>query len=195
MSRSAVLPWILLAIWSAWIGALQGWLGSRAALAPWVPDAVLVLLLSLCARLDRKDLPKAALVVGLARSAVSIEPAASLLAGVLGVVLVVRVLSSVLEIGDPPARTVLAFLGALLLARWQALVLERDVLAAAGLAAPSLAETWRDAVGALGPRAWSRAAATALCALMLGPALAHLPGLTPLRRRRTWHAAASARSW
>lgn len=195
MSRSAVLPWILLAIWSAWLGALQGWLGGQGSLAPWVPDAVLVLLFALCARLDRGDLPKAAVVVALSRAAVSIEPAAALLAGVLGLVLVLRGLRSVLEIGDAAARTALAFLGVLLLARWQALVLEREVLAAAGLAAPALERAWDGAIGAFGPRAWPRAASTAVCALMFGPALAHLPGLSPLRRRRTWPAAASVRSW
>ena len=109
--------------------------------------------------------------------------------------LVVRVIRSVIEVEDVVARTCLAFCCALLFARWQALVLETRAFAGAELFAARLGEHWHTAVGALGPDPWSRAAATALAALAAAPLLAHLPGLTPLRKRRTWRSVASGRSF
>jgi len=195
LSRAVWLPWFLLALWATWISAFQGLLLEQPALAPWVPDAGLVLLLSLCSRLERRDLTRVALVIALGRLAVSVEPAPAELAASLALALLVGGLRSVLEVGDMLARTLLALLAALALARWHALVLESRVLADAGLYAESLESSWSTARGALGPHVLSRAAATAAFALVFAPALAHLPGLTPLRRRKTWHAAASAHSW
>jgi hypothetical protein len=189
------MPWVLLAIWSTWLHALQGLALQQAPLAPWVPDVGLVLLLALCSRLERRDLPRVALVVALGRVAVSVEPVPALLASCLGVVIVVAGLRSMVELGDPLARTLLALVAALAIARWHTLVASTRALQDASLYAESLAASWTAVRGALGPHALTRAAATALVALAFGPALAHLPGLTPLRRKRTWHAAASARSW
>jgi hypothetical protein len=195
VSRAGWLPWFLLALWSTWISALQGLALQLPALAPWVPDVGLVLLLSLCSRLERREAPRVALAVALGRIAVSVEPPPAVLAACLGLALVVAGLRAVVELGDPLARTLLALVAALAVARWHALVLSSRALADAGLYAESLGASWTAVRGALGPHALSRAALTALMALVFAPALAHLPGLTPLRRRRTWHAAASARSW
>lgn len=195
MNRAHWLPWFLLLVWSTWISALQGLALEQADLAPWVPDAALVLLLALAARLERTDLAAVALTIALGRLAVSVESAPALIAAALGTALVAGGLRSVVEIGEPLARTALAFALALAWARWQAFALESRAFADAALFAGSLETSWREVRGALGPHALTRAASTAALALLLGPALAHLPGLTPLRRKRTWHAAASARSW
>jgi hypothetical protein len=195
MNRARWLPWFLLAVWSTWISALQGLALERPELAPWVPDAGLVLLLALASRLERADLSAVALTVALGRLAVSVESPPAVLAAALATALVVGGLRSVVEIGEPLARSAIAFALALAWARWHAYALESRAFADAALFAGSLEESWRAVRGALGPHALSRAAATAALALAFGPALAHLPGLTPLRRKRTWHAAASARSW
>lgn len=195
MNRSKFLPWLMLAIWSAWICALQGLLRDTEPLSAWVPDLWLVLVLALASRLERSDLPRVALVAAAGRLAVSIEPAAAVLAGALGVVLLVRVIRSVIEVEDVVARTALAFVCALALARWQSLVLETRAFAGAEMFAARLSVSWGTAVGSFGPDPWSRAAVTALAALAAAPALAHLPGLTPLRKRRTWRSVASARSF
>lgn len=195
MNRVGWVTWFLLAVWSTWLSALQGLALQQPAFASWVPDAGLVLLLALCARLEARDLPRVALAVALGRIAVSVEPPTAVLAACLGTALVVAGLRSVVELGDPFARTLLAFLVALAVARWHATVLSGRVLADAGLYAESLRASWDAVRGPLPPHALTRAAATAGLALVFASALAHLPGLTPLRRRRTWHAAASARSW
>lgn len=195
MNRARWLPWFLLLVWSTWLNALQGLALERPDLTAWVPDAGLALLLALASRLERSDLPAVALTVALGRLAVSVESPPAVLAAALATALFAAALRSVLEIGEPLARTVLAFVLALAWARWQAFALETRAFAEAALFAGSLEESWRAVRGALGPHAITRAAATAALALVFGPALAHLPGLTPLRRKRTWHAAASARSW
>lgn len=195
MSRAGWLPWFLLAVWSTWISALQGLALQQPVLGAWVPDVGLVLLLSLGSRLERRDLPWVALAVALGRIAVGVEPVPAVLAACLGLALLVAGLRSVLEVTDPLARTLLAFLAALAVARWHALVLSTRALEDASLYAGSLGASWTAVRGAFGPHALTRALATAAVALVFAPGLAHLPGLTPLRRKRTWHAAASARSW
>jgi hypothetical protein len=193
VNRAGWLPWLLLVLWATWLEALQGLLLSQPLLARWVPDLSLVLLLTLASRLEVHDLPRVALAVAAGRLAVSIEPAPAVLAAMLGTVLVVRSLRSMVEVRESLARTLIAFAAALVLARWHTLVAETRALSAAGLHAASLGRSWEASLGALGPDGATRAVATALFALVFAPALAHLPGLTPLRRRRTWHGAASVR--
>jgi hypothetical protein len=193
MTRSPLLAWLFLALWAAWASALQGLAAGPEGLGRWVPDLALVLALSLAARLPGEDMVKVALAVALGRIAVSIQPPVALLAGFLGILLLARGLRSVLELGGPLQRTLLGALAALLLAGWLGLVhaeRARDLAGQAvvpGAAAGSL----RPLAAALG--AWPAALSTGLCALLLGPALARLPGLTPLRRRRPWSRAASLR--
>lgn len=194
-SRSGVLPWVLLALWTAWISAAQGLALEVTALAPWVPDASLVLLLGLAAQLERRDLPLLALVVAAGRVSVSVAPPTAILAACLLLVLLVRALRTVIELRDVASRCLLAGLGTLAVERWHALVVARRALAAPGLGSDSLAAMWDLQLGAWPPGAWTRALATLVFALIFGPGLMHLPGLTPLRRRSTWHVAASARSW
>jgi hypothetical protein len=179
-----VLPWILLAVWSAWLHAVQGlW----AASSPWAPDLGAVLLIALAARVQARDLPLVGLAIAVGRLAVSVDPPAAVLAGVLGVTALVRGLRSAVEVGGPLPRTLLAGAATLLIAAWLSFVHDFHAAREAAFAAPgvsglsSVSLSWRAALTAAG------------VSLALGPALARLPGLTPLRRRRGWQVAASGR--
>lgn len=195
MTRTGVLPWLLFALWAVWLSAAQGLALEFSGLSAWVPDLSLVLLLLLAAELERKDLPALALVFALARASHSVASPASILAGSLGLVLVVRGLRTVVELRDATSRCLLAGLSALALERWHALVDARRALAAQGLAPEVLAAAWEAHVGDWPAGAWTRALATVVFTLLFGQVLLHLPGLSPMRKRSTWHVAASARSW
>jgi hypothetical protein len=155
----------------------------------------LVLLLGLAAGLGRRDLPLLALVFALARASVSVASPAAIAAGALGLVLIVRGLRTVVELRDAGSRCLLAACSSLALERWHALVDARRALAAPGIAPEFLQAAWDAQVGDWPAGAWTRALSTVVFTLLFGPALLHLPGLSPMRRRSTWHVAASARSW
>lgn len=191
MTRTGVLPWLLLCLWAVWLASFQGLALEVPELAPWVPDLGMILILGLAAELERRDLPLLALVHALARASVSVASPAAILAEALGLVLVVRGLRTVVELRDSPSRCLLAGLGVLAAERWHALVDEQR----ASLASDSLAAAWDAQVGAWNAGVWTRAFSTIVIAFVFGPALLHLPGLSPMRRRSTWHVAASARSW
>jgi hypothetical protein len=193
--RAGLLPWLLFGLWTVWLGAAQGLALESAGLARWVPDLGLVLLLGLAAELARRDLPLLAVTFALARASVSVASPASIAAGALGLVLVVRGLRTVVELRDAGSRCLLAACSALALERWHALVDARRAFDDAGVARDLLAAAWDAQLGAWPAGAWTRALATVVFAFLFGPALLHLPGLTPMRRRSTWHVAASARSW
>lgn len=195
MTRAGVLPWLLFGLWTVWLGAAQGLALEAPGLALWVPDLGLILLLGLSAELDRRDLPLLALFFALARAAVSVASPASILASSLGLVLVVRGLRTVVELRDGSSRCALAALSVLALERWHSLVDARRALAESGIAQDVLAAAWEAQLGAWPAGVWTRALSTFVFAFLFGQALLHLPGLTPMRRRSTWHVAASARSW
>ncbi len=193
--RTGVLPWLLFGLWVVWLSAACGLALEAPGLARWVPDLALILLLGLAAELERRDLPLLALVFALARTSVSVASPASILAGTLGLVLVVRGLRTVVELRDGSSRCLLAGFSVLALERWHALVDARRALALPGIAHDALAAAWEAQLGDWPAGAFTRALATVVFAFLFGPALQHLPGLTPMRRRSTWHVAASARSW
>jgi len=169
------IPWIMLCVWSAWISAGQGLLAHPARLDLWAPDLGLLLLLACAGRFESRDVPKAALIVGLSRAAFSVEPPSALLVGLLGAGAVVVGVRSVAEVNGPLMRSVLAFLCSWVFAAWLVLVHIVRVERAGGeapLALGFVLSLWRGAL------------VTALAALVLGPALAYLPGLSRLRRRR-----------
>lgn len=170
MTLSRALGWALFTIWATWCFALQGVLGHGSS---WMPDLGLVLALSLLAHLESGDAPVAALLASLARAAVGVEAPVPLLAGFLLVFALALCVRSVVELSNPLWRALCA--GALVFAfqAWLALVHEVR-LGSAGLAGAGFA-----------PLAPLPAALTSSAlALLAGPLLAHLPGLTPLRRRR-----------
>lgn len=195
MTRGGTLPWLLFGLWTVWLSAGQGLALELQGAAPWVPDLGLVLLVGLGAELDRRDLPTLALVFALARASVSVVTPTAWLAAALGLVLVVRGLRTVIELRDVASRSLLVGAGVLLCERWFALVDARRALGAPGANFDALAAAWNAQLGAWPAGAFTRALATMAFAFLFGPALLRLPGLTPLRRRSTWHVAASARSW
>ena len=178
MSSRPLLSWILLAVWSAWLHGLQGLWASGS---PWAADLGVVLLVVLAGRMQTADLPGMALAVALGRLAVSVDPPAAVLAGCFGWVVVARGARTVVEIHGLLPRAFLAGAGALVLAAWLGLVHE---LRLGGTGAPA-------SVLATASAAWPAALSTALLALVLGPALALLPGLSPLQKKRKWAVAVS----
>ena len=183
MSHASPLPWILLTLWAVWIYALQAFFAA-ASWSAWVPDVGLVLLLSLAARFPSADIPLIGLCVGVARASISVDAAASVLAASLGAVGMARGVRSVIEIKSPPVAGLLAFVVALCVHVWLAWVHEvRIASELAASAPPRLFGFWS--------QAWPCALSTALVAMLFGAALSHLPGLSPLRKRRPWRVGAS----
>lgn len=184
MTGRPLVTWVLLAVWATWLSALQGiW----ASTSPWAPDLGVALLVVLAARAGRSELPAVGLAVALGRIAVSIDPPAAVLAGLLGVTLAVGGLRGVLEVGGALTRAVLAGCAAALFAVWLELVHDLRAAGEAGLVAEGLAALPAPAVG------WPSALTTAMATLALAPVLAHLPGLSPLSRRTQWQVVASGR--
>ena len=189
MTRSTWIAWALLGVWSVWIFALQGLCAARMGSSTWIPDVGLVVLLSLAARLSHEDLPKAALIVAVARCAVSIDAPVAVLAGYGGAIALARALRGVFEISGALPRTLLAGANAWLVAGWLAFAHElRDARVVAQLtgAAPDLGQ-----LGLALTSAWPTALSSALTALVLGPLLGQLPGLSPLAKKHRWHVVAS----
>jgi hypothetical protein len=172
MKSQRLLAWCLFVVWSTWMFALQSWLGARGSAARWVPDLGLVMALSLVARLEVGDVPLCALLTALSRAAFSVEPHVVVCAGVLGVFALALAARSVVELTGPIWRALVC--GALVFAfdAWLMLVHRAHPPATFGPFGVSVVS------------AWSVASASALLAWAAGPALAHLPGLAPLRRRR-----------
>ena len=172
MTVSRLLGWLLLAVWLTWGFALQARLASASSAGPFVPEIGLVLALAVLSRLDEREAPLLALLLTLARMPFSGEPVVALLAGALGLCLLGLAMRSVVELTGPLWRSVAAGLLVAVFDLWLGIVhAARPAGAAAGLSI---------GIGSLVVVALSSAA----LALFAGPALAHLPGLTPLRSRR-----------
>jgi hypothetical protein len=190
VNRTTWLAWFLLGVWAAWIYALQGLFVAQLDGSSWVPDLGLVLLLGLAARLSHEDLPKAALVIAVARCAVSIDAPVAVIAACLGAAALARALRGVFEIGDALPRALLAGGSAWLVTAWLTIVHDlRDARLALQTSGtpPELGQLARALA-----TAWPPALSTAFAALLLGPLLAQLPGLTPLAKKRQWHVIASS---
>jgi len=178
MKGSMLLAWGLLSVWAVWLFAAQGRLAS-ATTAAWAPELGLSLLLGLGPYLRRSDLVVAALAIAAARTAVSIEPPAAVLAGYVAAGSVARSVQSVIALDRRVVRIALGFVLALVLDAWFALVASARGESALVFEAAHFLAPWR------------RALVTALLAGFLGPLFARLPGLTPLRRHRRWSSAVS----
>lgn len=167
MSRGRLAPWVALALVGTWGAAFQGW--SALRLAGWTPDLLLVVLFAVAPRLDRSGLAGAALVVALARSAVSVDPPVALAAGYLGAAGAYGALRATVALEGLGSRAVLAGLLAALLGTWLATV--HGVRTGASLleGAHSL---------------WPPAIATWLATWLAAPLLIRLPLLRHLESRR-----------
>jgi hypothetical protein len=179
MRRGFLLPWVLLAVWTAWMCALQGLMPSSARV-----DLGVILLVALSARMSAEDLHFGALVAGLARSAVSIDPPVAILSGLLGVAMITAAARSVVDLRSPWMRAPLCALGAFALALWLSIV--------HAVRHPELAQAPFSDRSLLVPSAGA-AFLTGLAALFLAPILERLPGLSYFDRGRPWAIAASRR--
>jgi len=172
VSFARALGWILLLVWLSWSFALQARFAAASSAGPLVPEIGLVLALSVLSRLDEREAPLLALLLVLSRMPYSGESVVALLAGALGVCLLGLAMRSVVELTGPLWRTVTTGVLVAAFDLWLAVVhAARPAGAAAGLPV---------GFGSLLAVAFS----SAMLALFAGPALAHLPGLTPLRSRR-----------
>ncbi|MEE8467791.1 MAG: hypothetical protein V3T22_05020 [Planctomycetota bacterium] len=168
------LAWAMLAIWASWLSAAQAVAVSRTLLGAWTPDLGLLLVIALAGALRRSDVMVAALIVGLARVAHSIEPPAALLAGFLGVALAVQSVRRFAELEQPLVRLGLCAAAALIFGLWLNLV----------HAVRTGMEVGLGGLGAALPQVLPGVLSTTFCGLVLATSLSRLPGLTPLRRQR-----------
>jgi len=165
-----LVGWTLFFVWAMSLAGLQGLL-TRHSAGSFIPDAALVLSVVVLARAEAGDLGLIVLLTAFARAATSGEPPLVLLTGILGALLAALLLRGAFELSGPLGRT----LGTLAAAGFfQAFVLIASDARGAG--------STIDFVGAFGS-AIPVAIASAIAALVLGPLLARLPGLTPLWSR------------
>lgn len=170
MKSQRWIAWVVLCAWLVWLHALQAVIASGGT--AWVPDLALVLLVSVVARIEPKDAPGVVIVALLARAALAVEHGAALAAGLLGLVLLELLARNLLELTQPLWRALFAGAVVFLFHAWLAALHALH----GGAGSSSFAHT----LAALLPAALL----SALVSLALGPALAHLPGLSPLRSRR-----------
>ncbi len=170
--RTRWVSWLMLGVWSSWIIAFQGILVAQTSFSAWLPDAGLVLLIACAGRFQKQDVPRAALLLALARVAYSIEPPVAIFAAFLVTAIFVHAIRSALEVNGAILRTVIGGLAGWLFPAWLLIVQQaRDGGESLELL-PRILGLWRMAFS------------TAVFALAFGPILGHLPGLTPLRTRR-----------
>jgi len=182
----------LFAVWVVWLVAAQSLAVSALSAVPlvsvgggmgigaWVPDLGLVLAVALVARGHPRDVPALAMLWGFARAAFAIDPPFAIFAGAAGVLVLARAMRSVVETHGALPRAFIAGACVLVFDAWLIAVhhVRHESLWVSVGSSPltGLVETLL--------AAWPAAASTALCALVVGPMLARLPGLTPLRRGR-----------
>ncbi len=178
--RATWISWLMLAVWASWLTAAQSVLVAKTILGPWVPDAGLLFVVVCASRFQARDVPRAALLLGIVRSAYTIESPAAVLAGFLAASLIVHGIRTYADVGGPVARAGLA--AALVIAFDTWLVVAESLRSGAHVAGG--AGGVMSAVMAAMPSFFAGAIATAIVGLAFGGALTHLPGLTPLRRPR-----------
>jgi len=158
-------------VWCTWLFALQGGIASAGLVGAFVPDLGLVVLLAICARLDRDRARRAAIVIAAVRIAFTADPPLAVVAGYVGVAWVLLALRGVVEVERLAPRALFGGLGALVLGAFWSLAHARE-LALRGIAVPPP------------ERLGAAALATALVAAAAVPWVARLPGLSPLTRPR-----------
>ncbi|MDZ4772350.1 MAG: hypothetical protein SGI72_04370 [Planctomycetota bacterium] len=170
MSAARVLAWILFLVWAVWAFAIEGHLangGSR-----WVPDIGLVLALSVMARANVGDTPILALFAALARASFGPEPPIVVLAGFMGIVFFALAARTTVELAGPLWRTIAALVFVFAFNVW--------LTFARSMRDPSAELAHTSTIFAALPVAIT----SAILAFACGPLFAHLPGLTPIRRRK-----------
>lgn len=170
MSAGRAIALFLFLAWAVWAFALEGHLSSGGS--RWVPDIGLVLALSVMARAEVGDTPLIALLATLARAAFGPEPPIVLLTGFMGIVFFMIAARTSIELAGPLWRTIAALVFVLAFNAWLGF--------ARGMRDPSIGAAHTSIVFAALPAAIT----SSLLAFAAGPLLAHLPGLTPIRRRK-----------
>lgn len=180
------MAWVLFCTWSIWLLALQGFASGVSMGPSWIPDLGLVYVLAVQARLRRGDLLVAVLLGAYCRASLSLDPPLAILAGYLGAAGLAGSVRSMLAVEDRFLLALVVGLAVLGFGAWMrvAVGLRGDGLTPGQHPGAPLASC-------LG--GWRVGISSAMCALLLGPVLAGLPGLTPLRRRRSWASAGSRR--
>ncbi len=191
MRLDSALAWVALVLWAALVCAVQGSLGHAGLLGPSRFDLSLVLCLGLATRVNASDFDGVWLACALGRCAVSGDAPLPVMAGFALVLLPVRILRPVVDLGAPLARALLACLCCVALEGWLQAVHVARAMDQAGIGQFPIAREWQARAPWL-PEGWLlRALATGFAALLFGPWLARLPGLRQLHRRKLWGAAAS----
>ncbi|MCK6448739.1 MAG: hypothetical protein L6Q99_20285 [Planctomycetes bacterium] len=179
MSRSRFVAWFLSTVWILVATACEARLA--AALGVFAPAFGLMVVLGLAARLPTGKAHGLVCAATLARAALATEPVTATLAYFLGALLFLRVVRSAFDVTSPAVlalATALAVFGA---ETWSALVRESRLVQGVALADGALLHAAATAVS------------TGVVMLLLGPAIAYLPGVTPLTRSSPWAAGASVR--
>jgi len=179
VNRYRVLPWLMLAVWTSWLTALQALCVTHVGLGRWVPDIGLLLVATCATHFLERDALRAVWVLGLARIAFSVDPPAAILAGYLLTALCVARVRAFAEIEGRFATMSLVTVFAWGFAAWLEAVHQIHD-------AQSFGSAWHPAsvaLSALGVT-WPAGVVAALFGMACGPLLVYLPGLSPLRRRR-----------
>lgn len=179
MTQSRLVAWFLIAVWSLWASALEARLVD--AFGSFTPELGLMLVLGLGARLGTSQFLGLALVGALGRAALSTEPFVAILAAFLGALLALRALRSVLDVSSLWVLAIATAVAAGGAHGWSELVRESRLVHGVALADGAV---WR---------ALAAAISSAVAMLLVGPAIAYLPGVTPLKRNSPWSSVASLR--
>lgn len=166
-----VLPYALLAVWTALATVAQAVCVEVLGLGALTPDVPLFLLVAALAQLYRSDPVRMSLVAGLSRATFTVEPPFAVLAGTIAVGLVADLVRRVAELSRPLTRAALVGVASLGFGAWLVFV---DA-ARAGVAGGEVLE----ASLMLAPTA----ASSALLALAAWPLASQLPGLRAIQRR------------
>jgi hypothetical protein len=177
MNGNRFVALLMLAIWGSWMCAGQALFAASTWTGGLSPDGSLVLLVMVAGALPRQEGLGAAMIIGLARVAHTVDPPAAVLASTLLALIAARSVRRVVDFELPMARAGAAGLAALVVTLWLGLV--------------QAARASSSGVGGAGERmtdslltAPAAALSAAVVALVFGPVLLRLPGLTPLRKQR-----------
>lgn len=179
MTKSPSVAWFLLTVWVLWATALEARLADP--LGAFAPALGPMLVLGLAARLSTGQGHGLVLVGTLGRAALSTEPVVAVAALFLGQLLFLRAVRAVLDVSSPHVLAVAVGIAIFGGEAWSQLVRESRLVHGIALADGAL------------PAALATGAASAVAMLLVGPAIAYLPGVTPLRRNSPWSAGASVR--
>ncbi len=169
-SSSRGMAWLIVVVWFAWIYAAQEFFGRAEVFGLATPDFGMVLFVGLLGAVKKEDVFPLALLAALGRKSFSVDPGIAILSGFLALAWLAVLLRNMVELQNPLWRALLAAGGAMGMAFW----LEIVRYARTGGSLPDLEP--------LLPLAFT----SGLGALALASFAIRLPGLTPLRRKRSW---------